>query len=147
MHIQKHSNPLLHALLAVSLAMFLSACGSDSDGIAGTTTSGSTSTPSSTSSGSGATGGTTTGSFDLTWTAPVSRADGTPLALSEIAGYRVYYGTSAGNYPNHIDITNGTLQSATLTGVPVGTYYVAMTTYDTSGLQSSYSAPVIKKAL
>jgi hypothetical protein len=147
MHTHKHSNPLLHALLAISLAMILSACNSDSGGVAGTTTSGSASTPSSTSSGSGATGGTATGSFDLTWTAPASRADGTPLALSEIAGYRVYYGTSAGSYQNHVDITNGTLQSATLTGVPVGTYYVAMTTYDTSGLQSSYSAPVIKKAL
>jgi hypothetical protein len=34
-----------------------------------------------------------------------------------------------------------------VSGVPVGTYYVAMSTYDASGLESNYSAPVIKQAL
>jgi hypothetical protein len=67
--------------------------------------------------------------------------------LSEIAGYRVHYGTSSGSYTNHVNITNGALQSATVSGVPVGTYYIVMTTYDANGLESGYSAPVVKNAI
>lgn len=143
MYFQKTGNTLTRTLLAASLALLLGACGQDSGGVSGTTTSGTGGTTS-----TGGSGGTTTiGSFSLSWTAPVSRSDGSPLALSEIGGYRVYYGPSPGNYPNSINITNGSLQTATLTGIPLGTYYVAMSTYDTSGLESSYSAPVVKKAL
>lgn len=126
----------------------LSACGLDSGSNTDTSLS-STDTVTSTAStiGASSSASTATGSFSLSWTAPVTRSDGTPLTLSEIAGYRVYYGTSPGNYPNRINISNGSLQSATLTGIPVGTYYVAMSTYDNKGLESNYSSPVVKKAL
>jgi hypothetical protein len=145
MHFQKSGNTLIRTLLAASLALLLGACNQDGGSISGTTSS--STTGSSTSTGTGSSGGSATGSFSLSWTAPVSRTDGSPLALSEIGGYRVYYGTSPGNYPNSINITNGSLQSATLSGVPLGTYYVAMSTYDTSGVESNYSAPVVKKSL
>lgn len=142
MRSQYHNTPA-RLLLAAILTLLLGACGQDSAGIAsasgaatGTTTG--TSTPAS---------NTTTGAISLSWTAPVARTDGTPLGLSEIAGYRVHYGKTAGNYPNHINITNGSLQSATLTGIPVGTYYISMSTYDNSGLESSFSAPIVKQAL
>jgi hypothetical protein len=78
------------------------------------------------------------------WTAPVSRADGTPLSLSDIDGYHIHYGTSAGNYPNSFDVTDGTAQSASVNNLPVGTYYVVMTTYDVNGLESAYSSMVSK---
>lgn len=140
----KQHKTLARLLLAVSFTLLLDACGGPSSGgvvptqgIVSGNTSGAT-TPSS---------NVTTGAFSLSWTAPIDRADGTPLALSEIAGYRVHYGKTKGSYPNHINITNGSLQSATLNGIPVGTYYVSMSTYDSSGLESSYSAPVIKQAL
>lgn len=147
MSVAKYSFSLPRILLAAGIAVLLGGCGGGSSSVSGTTTS---STGSSTSTGgtiSSIPSGTTTGSFSLSWTAPASRTDGSPLALSEIAGYRVHYGTTRGNYPNHINITNGTLQSATLTDVPVGTYYVTMSTYDASGLESSYSTPVVKQVL
>jgi len=80
-----------------------------------------------------------TGSITLTWNAPVARADGTPLSLADIDGYRIHYGNTAGSYPNHIDLADGTAQSVVLTDLPLGTYYLVMTTYDVDGRESSFS--------
>jgi hypothetical protein len=85
-----------------------------------------------------------TGSLTLQWTAPVTRTDGTPLSLADIDGYRILYGDSAGNYPNQLDVPDGTAQSATITDLPVGTYYIVMTTYDVDGRESAYSSMVAK---
>jgi hypothetical protein len=87
-----------------------------------------------------------TGSLTLQWSAPVTRADGTPLSLSEIDGYRIYYGISAGNYPDWVDVADGTAQAVTITDMPAGTYYLVMTTYDVSGNESAYSSMVAKNA-
>ena len=59
--------------------------------------------------------GTETGAIDLTWTAPATRADGTPLSLAEISGYRIYYGTSSRNYSDMVDLSNPTATAHTLT--------------------------------
>jgi hypothetical protein len=87
---------------------------------------------------------TSTGGFTLNWTAPTTRADGAPLSLADIDGYRIYYGTSPGNYPDTVDIKDGSAQSATVNDIPIGTYHLVMTTYDTSGSESDYSAEVVK---
>ena len=86
-----------------------------------------------------------TGGFTLSWTAPVSRTDGTSLSLSEIASYSIYYGTSPGSYSNSIDVAYPS-QTRTVTNLPVGTYYVAMTTRDSGGRESAYSQEVTKVA-
>lgn len=87
-----------------------------------------------------------TGSIDVEWVAPVAREDGTPLQLSDIGGYRIYYGVNKGDYPNYVDIPDGTVQSITLRDLPAGTYYLAMSTYDVSGQESDLSPPVQKLA-
>jgi hypothetical protein len=84
-----------------------------------------------------------TGSASLSWTAPVTRADGSALALSEISGYTLYYGASAGNYPNSLNINDGSATSATITDLPLGTYYAVVTTLDSGGRESSYSNEVV----
>jgi hypothetical protein len=87
----------------------------------------------------------TTGTITLKWKAPVARADGTPLSLADIDGYRIHYGKSTGNYPNQVDVPDGTAQSVTLTDVPLGaTYYIVLSTYDVDGRESGYSAVVSK---
>jgi Putative Ig domain len=89
----------------------------------------------------------TSGGFTLSWTAPVTRTDGTPLSLAEIDGYRIHYGTSAGSYPGTVDVNDGSAQSATVNNLPAGTtYHVVMTSYDTSGLESAYSPDIVKVA-
>ena len=85
-----------------------------------------------------------TGGFTLNWTAPVTRADGTPLPLSEIDGYRIYYGELSGSYPNSVEVADGAAETVTVTDVPVGDYRVVMTTYDVDGRESGYSAEISK---
>ena len=80
----------------------------------------------------------------LSWTAPVEREDGTPISMSEIAGYRVYYGTSEGNYPNKLDIADSYNMQATLSNLASGTYYIVLTSYDMDGRESSFSEVVTK---
>ena len=88
-----------------------------------------------------------TGSTSLTWTSPVTRADGTPLSLADIGGFYIYYGESEGNYPNRVDMDDGAAQAVTLNDIPVGTYYMVMTTYDVNGRESSYSSVVEKTVI
>jgi hypothetical protein len=84
------------------------------------------------------------GSFSLNWTAPTTRSDGNPLSLADIDGFRIYYGETEGYYPNRADVVDGSAQSAVVENVPVGSYYVVMTTYDVNGLESGYSSAISK---
>ena len=88
-----------------------------------------------------------TGVLELNWSAPATRTDGEPLSLSDIDGYRLYYGKKKGEYVRGADIKDGAAQSATVTGVPLGKYYVVMTTYDTNGIESDYSQSVRKRVM
>jgi hypothetical protein len=113
----------------------------------GGTTSGGTTGGGTTSGGttlSGTPDPIQTGRLTLQWTAPVTRTDGTPLSLSDIDGYRIHYGKSSGNYTNHFTLADGTAQTVSLTGIPVGSYHLVMTTYDVDGRESGYSSEVIK---
>jgi hypothetical protein len=85
-----------------------------------------------------------TGSITLSWKAPIKRADGTPLSLADIDGYRVHYGKTAGNYTSHVTLADGSAQQMILTDLPLGSYYLVMTTYDVDGRESGYSPVVIK---
>jgi type IV pilus assembly protein PilY1 len=60
---------------------------------------------------------------------------------SDLAGYKVYYGTSSKSYAGTVDV--GNITSHTLTGLTQGqTYYVAVTAYNSSGSESGYSSEV-----
>jgi MYXO-CTERM domain-containing protein len=94
----------------------------------------------------------------LSWTPPTQRSDGTTLALNEIGGYKIFYGTTVGVYtgtgadqgPSPIDvpasaITNAANPSYFITGMTTCQgYHIVMTTYDVDGRESAYSAPVFK---
>ena len=84
----------------------------------------------------------TTTEVNLSWTAPSEREDNNPLPLSEIAGYKVYYGTTQGNYSNSTDINDGNAEGHTFKGLSTGTYYFAVTTYDIEGRESQYSSEI-----
>ncbi len=62
-------------------------------------------------------------------------------AESGVAGYKVYYGTTSHNYTSSVDVGNQT--SYTLMGLVDGTtYYIALTAYNSSGVESGYSSEV-----
>jgi hypothetical protein len=86
-----------------------------------------------------------TGSINLSFVAPVARADGSVLALSEIAGYTVHHGTSKGNYTGSFSINDGSATAVTITDVPAGIYYLVVTTRDTDGRESGYSSMATKQ--
>ncbi|NOZ69431.1 MAG: hypothetical protein GXP46_09380, partial [Deferribacteres bacterium] len=78
------------------------------------------------------------GDVTLTWTPPTTNADGTPL--TDLAGFKVYYGTASGNYSQVIDVNDPNQTQYQVTGLTNGqTYYFAVTAYDTSGNESDYS--------
>ena len=87
-----------------------------------------------------------TGSMTMSWTAPVTRADGSPMSLADIDGYRIYYGDSAGSYPNSVNVADGTAVTATVSNISSGTYYLVMSTYDVDGRESTYSSEISKTA-
>lgn len=62
---------------------------------------------------------------------------------SDLAGYKVYVGTSSGLYGSPIDVGKAT--SYVMANLKVGnTYYFSVTAYDTSGNESLHSSEVSK---
>ncbi|NOR41763.1 MAG: hypothetical protein GQ572_00390 [Gammaproteobacteria bacterium] len=80
---------------------------------------------------------------NLSWSAPSARDNNEPISLSEIAGYKVYYGTEKRKYPKNINIKDGSATDYTLKNLAAGTYHIALTTYDTAGRESQYSTEIV----
>ncbi len=76
-----------------------------------------------------------TNNVSLAWDMPTTYVDGTPL--TDLAGFKVYYGTASGVYPQVVDVRNATSFSSGALGP--GTYYFAVTAYDTYGSESEFS--------
>jgi hypothetical protein len=78
------------------------------------------------------------GSATLSWTPPTENTDGS--ALTNLAGFKIYYGTSEGNYTSTVDLNNPGLSSYMVENLAGGnTYYFVMTAYDSNGNESAYS--------
>jgi len=84
-----------------------------------------------------------TGSATLTWTPPTQKTDGSPLG-TDLAGFKIYWGTSQGNYPNSVTIDNPGVTTYTITDLVPGTYYFVATAFDRSGVESTPSNPASK---
>lgn len=64
---------------------------------------------------------------------------------SSLSGYRIYYGTAPGTYSQPVGegVDVGNVTSYMVTGLSSGTqYYYAVTAYDVSGRESTYSNEV-----
>ncbi len=86
-------------------------------------------------------GDTYAGQAILSWNVPTTNTDGSPL--TDLAGYKVYYGTVSGAYTQNIDVGNVTTYTVpNLTDG--GAYYFAVTAYDTASIESGYSNEVSK---
>ena len=82
----------------------------------------------------------------LNWKTPAIAANAVlswdPNTETDLAGYKVYYGTASGSYGAPIDVGNQT--SYAVAGLNGPTYYFAVTAYNTSGTESAYSTEVSK---
>jgi hypothetical protein len=83
-----------------------------------------------------------TADINLSWVAPSEREDNTAISLSEISGYKIYYGTSPGSYSNSVNISDSTASSYKFTNFTKGTYYFVITTRDTEGRESRFSSSI-----
>jgi len=82
--------------------------------------------------------GSNSGSATLSWTPPTQNTDGT--AMSNLAGYHIYYGTSADSMTRTIQITNPGLTAYTIADLGVGTHYFGISAYTTAGTESDLSS-------
>lgn len=78
-----------------------------------------------------------TGSATLSWAVPTVNTDGTPLTT--LAGYRIYYGTSATNLSQVIELANPSATSYTVTGLGRATWYFSVHSYNSSNTESDDS--------
>jgi hypothetical protein len=77
------------------------------------------------------------GSATLSWTPPTTNTDGS--ALTNLAGYRVYWGTTAGTYPNSVTLNNAGLTSYVVSSLAPGTYHFAIAALNSAGVESAKS--------
>jgi len=85
---------------------------------------------------------TATSNITLSWVAPAAREDNSSLSLSAIAGYKIYYSTTPGQYSNSASINDGTATGYVFNNVTSDTYYFVVTTIDTDGRESQYSTEI-----
>ena len=82
----------------------------------------------------------TTGSLTVSWNPPTTNSDGS--SLSNLAGYRISYGTSASNLSKSVDVSNPGLTSYMIDSLTSGTWYFSMKSYTSAGAESLATAVV-----
>jgi hypothetical protein len=83
-----------------------------------------------------------TGSATLSWTPPTTNTDGSPL--TNLAGYKVYWGTSQGNYSNSATLNNAGLTTYVIENLTPGTWFFVATAFNTAGIESTFSGVASK---
>jgi hypothetical protein len=81
-----------------------------------------------------------TGSAQLSWTKPTTNTDGTPL--SDLAGYRIYYGRLPDAPSDQLQVANPDATSAAINGLSSGTWYFSIASYTTACVESERTKPV-----
>lgn len=77
------------------------------------------------------------GGVTLSWEAPTTNADGTPL--TDLAGYRIYYGTGPTHLDQTIRIKSVGIQTYVLDNLSSGTWYFAIIAVTDTGNESALS--------
>ena len=78
----------------------------------------------------------------LSWQAPTSNTDGT--ALTDLVGYRIYYGTTPEDLNYSVQIKTIGLQTYVVEGLERGTWYFAIMALAGDGSESALSEVVSK---
>ena len=76
----------------------------------------------------------------LYWQAPTDNTDGSQV--TNLSGYKIYYGETPRNYSSTIKVSNPGLTTYVVENLPAGQYYFAMTAYNALGDESDFSAEV-----
>jgi putative Ig domain-containing protein len=84
------------------------------------------------------------GSVTMSWTPPTTNADGS--TITDLAGYRIYYGQNSGSLSETVVINNAGTVRYVIDNLSPATWHFSMTSYDTSGVESMRS-PVVSRTL
>jgi hypothetical protein len=88
---------------------------------------------------------TATGAATLSWTPPQTNTDGS--ALTDLANYRIYWGTAQNNYPNSKVVPSSAGSTAIVDQLTPATWYFVVTAIDTQGNESAYSTAAQKTVM
>ena len=80
----------------------------------------------------------------MSWVAPQTNADGS--ALTDLAGYRIYYGTSSGTYSQSVTIADPSTTTYTIGNLPANTYFFVLKAFNKSSAESA-SSPELSKTI
>lgn len=80
---------------------------------------------------------TVNGSVTLTWTPPTENTNGS--ALTNLAGYRIYYGTSSSSLSQTIQVSNPGTASYVIGNLAPATWYFRVRAYNSAGAESASS--------
>ncbi len=82
------------------------------------------------------------GSATLSWIPPTTNTNGTPL--TNLAGYRIYYGTSSSSLKQSVQITNSGISSYVIDNLSPATWYFTVVSYNNENIESPLSEVVSK---
>ncbi len=82
------------------------------------------------------------GSITLNWGPPTENEDGS--TLTDLAGYKIYFGENSGSYENDIDVPNAAVTNYIVEGLTAESYAFVVTAYSESGIESTFSNEVVK---
>ena len=119
--------------MLVLVAFALAGCQDGSSGSSMVSTS-SSAAPTSTSS--------TSGAAALSWDAPTTDTNGQPL--TNLSGYRIYYGESQTTLNETVNLTGTGLQTYVIDNLAAGTWYFAIKAVNSAGVESALSNVVSK---
>src|SRR5688572_16972758 len=77
------------------------------------------------------------GSATLSWTPPTQNSDGT--TLTNLAGFQVRYGRTAGNLDQTVSLDNPSINRYVVENLSSGTWYFAVVALNSAGVASSLS--------
>lgn len=84
--------------------------------------------------------GSKSNTVTLSWLPPTENSDGS--TLMDLKGYKVHYGAAPQSYSDTIQVSNPGLTTYVVQNLPSGTYYFAVTAYNSAGKESSLSGEV-----
>jgi hypothetical protein len=76
----------------------------------------------------------------LSWAAPTQNTDGT--AITDLSGYNIYYGSDAQAMTQKINVTNVGVLTYVVSSLSPGTWYFAVTSVNSAGIESDPSEPI-----
>jgi ABC-type oligopeptide transport system substrate-binding subunit len=82
------------------------------------------------------------GTATLSWQAPTTNTDG--AALTDLAGYRIYYGMNADDLTQTVQLTGLGLQTYVIDDLGSGTWYFAIKAVTSTDVESALSDVVSK---